>query len=120
MHKYLQLVPQTDGLDVVFISHLRRAIEDRDYTSNVLTAADLARLSTPHVRLGNGVEGYGMCTGRDLELAMAIALLDAAMTSGIHDAQITGFVAAQADSQAQADQMLLRQVQATRIEMETF
>lgn len=56
MHKYLQLVPQTDGLDVVFVSYLRRAIEERDYTTNVLTTADLARLSTPRVRLGNGEE----------------------------------------------------------------
>jgi hypothetical protein len=56
MDRYLRLVPQTDGLDVVFVSHLRRAIEDRDYTSNVLTTADLARLSTPNAQYGNGEE----------------------------------------------------------------
>jgi alpha-D-ribose 1-methylphosphonate 5-triphosphate synthase subunit PhnG len=73
-----------------------------------------------HVRLGSGIEGYGMCIGRDLECAMAIALLDAALTAGIREAQITGFVAAQAALQQQADEILLRQVQATRVEMETF
>jgi len=56
MDRYLRLVPQTDGLDVVFVSHLRRAVADRDYTSNVLTTADLARLSTPDVQFGNGEE----------------------------------------------------------------
>jgi hypothetical protein len=56
MDRYLRLVPQTDGLDVVFVSHLRRAVDDRDYTSNVLTTADLARLSTPDVQFGNGEE----------------------------------------------------------------
>ena len=56
MDRYLRLVPQTDGLDVVFVSHLRRAVDDRDYTTNVLTTADLARLSTPNVQYGNGEE----------------------------------------------------------------
>ncbi len=56
MDRYLRLVPQTDGLELVFVSYLRRAIEERDYTSNVLTTADLARLSTPNVQFGNGEE----------------------------------------------------------------
>jgi alpha-D-ribose 1-methylphosphonate 5-triphosphate synthase subunit PhnG len=73
-----------------------------------------------HIRLGSGVEGYGMCLGRDLEFAMALALLDAALTAGIRAAQIMGFVAAQDELQRQTDETLLRQVQATRVEMETF
>ena len=73
-----------------------------------------------HVRLGSGVEGYGMCIGRDLEQAMAIALIDAAITARIDLAEIVPFLTQQADLQHQADETLLRQVQATRIEMETF
>ncbi|MBI1259097.1 MAG: phosphonate C-P lyase system protein PhnG [Chloroflexi bacterium] len=73
-----------------------------------------------HVRIGSGVEGYGMVIGRDLEQAMAIALLDAALTDGIGVAEIHPFIAEQAEIQRQADEHLLRQVQATRIEMETF
>jgi len=73
-----------------------------------------------HVRLGSGVEGYGMCIGRDLEWAMAIALLDAALVARIDVEEISQFLAEQAALQQQADEMLLRQVQATRIEMETF
>jgi len=73
-----------------------------------------------HVRLGSGVEGYAMCVGRDLEQAMAVALLDAALTSDIMSEEILGFVADQSEIQRLADDTLLRQVQATRIEMETF
>jgi alpha-D-ribose 1-methylphosphonate 5-triphosphate synthase subunit PhnG len=73
-----------------------------------------------HIRLGSGIEGYGMCIGRDLEQAMAIALLDAAVTARIGLADIHPFLIEQADLQQQADETLLRQVQATRIEMETF
>lgn len=73
-----------------------------------------------HVRLGSGVEGYAMCVGRDLEQAMAIALLDAALSSQIMTQEILGVVNDQAQLQQQADDLLLRQVQATRIEMETF
>ena len=61
-----------------------------------------------------------MCLGRDLEFAMAIALLDAALTARISLAEINQFLTEQAALQRQADQTLLRQVQATRIEMETF
>lgn len=73
-----------------------------------------------HVRLGTGVEGYAMCVGRDLEQVMAIALLDAALISNIMSEEILSFVAGQSEIQRFADDTLLRQVQATRIEMETF
>ena len=73
-----------------------------------------------HVRIYGGVEGYGMVIGRDLEQAMAIALLDAALTARIGLAEINRFLAEQAEIQRQTDETLLRQVQATRIEMETF
>jgi len=56
MDRYLRLVPQTDGLDVVFVSHLERKPDDKDYITNVLTAADLARLSVQNVQYGNGEE----------------------------------------------------------------
>jgi hypothetical protein len=56
MDRYLRLVPETDGLDVVFVSHLERKPDDKDYITNVLTAADLARLSVANVQYGNGEE----------------------------------------------------------------
>lgn len=72
------------------------------------------------VRLHNGVEGYAVCVGRDLLQALAVALVDAARRAGIRSADIDAFVAAQRRDQEAVDAELLRQVEATRIEMETF
>lgn len=72
------------------------------------------------VRVESGAEGYGMVLGRDLEFAMAVALLDAALAAGVAVTQIHAFLAQQAAAQAEADQDTLRDVQATRVEMETF
>lgn len=73
-----------------------------------------------HVRLENGIEGYAACVGRDLLQALAIAILDAAMMSEIQSAAIEAFLVQQQAAQQQADELLLRQVEATRVEMETF
>lgn len=72
-----------------------------------------------HVRLGEH-EGYALCMGRDMRHALAAAILDAAHAAGLAQARISAFVAAQAQAQAQADADLQRQVDATRVEMETF
>jgi len=73
-----------------------------------------------HIRLADGIEGYGMVLGRDLEFSMAVAVLDAALRANIQAEPINAFITAQADQQAAADAELLRQVNATRVEMETF
>jgi alpha-D-ribose 1-methylphosphonate 5-triphosphate synthase subunit PhnG len=77
-------------------------------------------VSEAHVRLENGVEGYAVCVGRDLLQALAVALLDAAMQADIQQDSISAFIGEQQNAQQQADDELLRQVEATRIEMETF
>lgn len=68
----------------------------------------------------DGVEGYGMRQGRDLEAAMAMALVDLAMASGIETAQCVAFYADEAARQAQDDRDTLCRVQSTRVDMETF
>lgn len=73
-----------------------------------------------HIRLENGVEGYGMVTGRNLLFAMAIAILDAALTTGIQTETITAFVSEQQQVQQAEDEILLRKVESTRVAMETF
>ncbi len=82
-------------------------------------------MSEAHVRIGE-CAGYGACLGRDLEQALAIAILDATLqaqdypvTAALHD-NIRDFVAEQAQQQTDADQELLRKVEATRVEMEVF
>lgn len=73
-----------------------------------------------HVRLENGVEGYAACTGRDLLQALAVALLDTALQSNIQRETIFAFISEQQTIQQGEDDLLLRQVESTRIEMETF
>jgi alpha-D-ribose 1-methylphosphonate 5-triphosphate synthase subunit PhnG len=73
-----------------------------------------------HVRLENGNEGYAACVGRDLLQALAIALLDTAVQSNIQRETIFAFISEQQSIQQGEDDLLLRQVESTRIEMETF
>ena len=69
---------------------------------------------------GAGQEGYGMRRGRDLEAAMAMALVDLIIAAGIaHDA-CAAFLDAQAEAQEAADRDTLCRVEATRVDMETF
>lgn len=72
------------------------------------------------VRLNDQHDGYALVVGRDVELALAIALIDAAVTAGIETERIMTLIAEQAAANAAADETLLRQVEATRVEMETF
>ena len=71
------------------------------------------------VRVGHA-DGYAACLGRDLQQALAIAILDAALAAGTQRDRITTFVAELAADLSAADDRLLRQVEATRVEMETF
>jgi alpha-D-ribose 1-methylphosphonate 5-triphosphate synthase subunit PhnG len=77
-------------------------------------------VSEAHIRLASGVEGYGVCMGRDLVQALGIAVLDAALTANIMTDEITAFIAEQSHIQQQADSFLLRSVESTRVEMQTF
>jgi alpha-D-ribose 1-methylphosphonate 5-triphosphate synthase subunit PhnG len=73
-----------------------------------------------HIQLSDGTQGYGMVLGRDLLFAMGVAVLDAAYASGVLTAEIERFLHEQQQAQAAADDELLRKVEATRVEMETF
>ncbi|MDZ4135695.1 MAG: phosphonate C-P lyase system protein PhnG, partial [Paracoccaceae bacterium] len=71
------------------------------------------------IRAG-GVTGYGMVTGRDLEQAMAMALIDAAAAQGLAEDEITALLDTEAAHQAAEDARTLCAIAATRVEMETF
>ncbi|MFA6154475.1 phosphonate C-P lyase system protein PhnG [Mesorhizobium sp.] len=75
-----------------------------------------------HIRLGGhgNLDGYGAVTGRDLEQAMAMAVVDGALAAGIQTDAILRFVEDQAARQAEEDTLRLRKVEATRVKMETF
>ena len=58
---YLKTVPASDGLEVVFLSHLRRIPDERTYISNLIVEQDfqtqlLTQLSTQDLVFGNGEE----------------------------------------------------------------
>lgn len=69
------------------------------------------------IRAGR-VEGNAMASGRDLVRAMAMAVLDAGRTLG--PPEVAAFASREATAQADHDAALLRRIEATRIEMETF
>jgi alpha-D-ribose 1-methylphosphonate 5-triphosphate synthase subunit PhnG len=74
-----------------------------------------------HIRLpASGMEGYGAVTGRDLEQAMAMAVVDAAILTGHRTGPILEFLNGEAARQKGADRERLRKVEATRVQMETF
>ncbi|MFC7705551.1 phosphonate C-P lyase system protein PhnG [Plastorhodobacter daqingensis] len=72
-----------------------------------------------HIRAA-GTEGYGMTLGRDLERSMAMAVCDAAWSSGLGRAEVAAFAERAATAQAEADAAMLRAIEATRVDMETF
>jgi len=69
MDRYLRTVPLGDGLDLVFVSLLRRIPDERDYITNTLSEGDFGRLSQGAVKyaggqehrhnFGTGGEGFG-------------------------------------------------------------
>jgi alpha-D-ribose 1-methylphosphonate 5-triphosphate synthase subunit PhnG len=73
-----------------------------------------------HIRLPDETEGYGMVIGRDVAFAMAVAVLDAALSTNIMAGRIGEFLAEQKQAKQANDTELLRKVEATRVEMETF
>lgn len=54
--EYLRRIPRSDGLELVFVSNLRRAGAEKDYITNEHRPEDLAKLSSGKLQLGWGQE----------------------------------------------------------------
>ncbi|QRM33263.1 phosphonate C-P lyase system protein PhnG [Microvirga sp. VF16] len=67
-----------------------------------------------------GVDGFGAVVGRDLEHAMAMAVIDAAIAAGHRTDTILEFLDTEHAHQRDSDRERLRKVEATRVQMETF
>lgn len=76
-------------------------------------------VSEAHIR-ADAQEGYGLRRGHDLEASMAMALIDLAMKRGIQTDNCVTFCTTAQHSQDARDHETLRQVEATRVNMETF
>jgi alpha-D-ribose 1-methylphosphonate 5-triphosphate synthase subunit PhnG len=61
-----------------------------------------------------------MVTGRDLERAMAMAVVDLAMAKGVWRTEIKALLEEEQSRLAALDDERMRRVEATRVEMETF
>lgn len=88
--RYLQEIPQADGLDLLFLSYLERTGADRQYTSNKYTDGDLASLTKKSgVRFGNGEEhrhnftGFGQGYGHVMLLNIAKLIQPVSIGPGI-------------------------------------
>jgi len=76
-------------------------------------------IAEAHVRIGSA-EGYCAVMGRDLEQAIAIAVIDALVQGRELLEKIEPFLAKCVGARDKADEELLKKVEATRVEMETF
>lgn len=81
-------------------------------------------IAEAHLQLDDGTQGYAQCLGRDQAQAIAIAVIDAALQAKQQPAAmvtlIEAFLTEQHAIQLTADDRLLRAVEQTRIEMQTF
>ena len=58
--------------------------------------------------------------GRDVQHALAVAILDATLRANLQTATVQQFVESQRVTLIETDAALMRQIESTRVEMETF
>lgn len=113
-----RLLPQLGAVEVVqsrtglVMLPMRDTVQGTDFHLGEVLVAEA------HIRAA-GTEGYGMIVGRDLERAMAMAVVDAVASLG-QTPDIRRFLEREASELAAADTARLREIEATRVEMETF
>jgi alpha-D-ribose 1-methylphosphonate 5-triphosphate synthase subunit PhnG len=112
------LLPQLGAVEVVHsrtglvMLPMRDTVKGTDFHLGEVLVAEA------HLRAA-GTEGYGMVVGRDLEQAMAMAVVDAVASLG-QSPEIMAFLTHEAAEIAAADTARLCAVEATRVDMETF
>ena len=92
----------------------------RDTVKNVDFHLGEVLVSEAHITDAAGHVGFGMVTGRDLERAMAMAVIDLSVAARGQDDVTTSFLEQERAHLAATDEERMRQVEATRVEMETF
>lgn len=92
----------------------------RDTVENVDFHLGEVLVSEAHIADAAGHVGYGMVTGRDLERAMAMAVLDLRIATIGEEPVTRDFLFEERTHLAAEDEKRMRQVEATRVEMETF
>lgn len=113
------LLPDLGDVDVLQSRSGLVMLPMRDTAEGVAFHLGEVLVSEAHIRK-NDVQGYGMRRGHDLEASMAMALVDLAMTLDVRGTECAAFCAAEAQALADQDTDILRRVEATRVDMETF
>lgn len=114
-----QLLTSIDAVEVVNNRTGLVMLPMRDTVKGTAFHLGEVLVSEAHIK-ALGQEGYGMKTGRDLEAAMAIAVIDAAWQARHERSAIDEFVQEQAEAIHANDNKRMRAVEATRVNMETF
>lgn len=115
------LLPQLGAVEVLrsrtglVMLPFRDTVKGTDFHLGEVLVAEAEVRLTDH-----DATGYGMVTGRDLEWAMAMALIDAAAAAGLAPKAIDAFVTGLEAANADRDRARLCAVEATRVDMETF
>lgn len=78
-----------------------------------------ALVAEARVRTG-AAEGYGMILGHDLVTALAMAIVDAAGALNAETDRIAALLEAEAAHQCETERARMRDIGATRVDMETF
>ncbi|MEL6807904.1 MAG: phosphonate C-P lyase system protein PhnG [Pseudomonadota bacterium] len=113
------LIPHLGEIDVLQSRSGLVMLPMRDTAGGVAFHLGEVLMSEAHIRSG-AVDGYGMRRGHDLEAAMAMALVDVALATGVHGDACAAFCDREASRLEAEDRETLRRVEATRVNMETF
>ena len=113
------LIPDLGEIEVLQSQSGLVMLPMRDTAKGVAFHLGEVLMSEAHIRKGE-VQGYGMRRGHDLEASMAMALVDLAMATDVRRVDCKAFCDAQAQALQKTDEDVLRRVEATRVNMETF
>jgi alpha-D-ribose 1-methylphosphonate 5-triphosphate synthase subunit PhnG len=113
------LIPDLGEVEVLQSRSGLVMVPMRDTAGGVAFHLGEVLMSEAQIRKGD-VVGYGLRRGHDLEASMAMALIDMALTSDIRADECRDFCDAEANALATDDEAVLRRVEATRVNMETF
>lgn len=113
------LIPDLGDIEVLQSRSGLVMLPMRDTAGGVAFHLGEVLMSEAHIRKGK-VDGYGMRRGHDLEAAMAMALVDLAIATQTRADDCAAFCAKEAELLSAQDTDVLRRVEATRVNMETF
>ena len=113
------LIPRLGDIDVVENRTGLVMLPMRDTAQGTHFHLGEVLMSEARIR-ARAEDGYGMRRGRDLEAAMAMAIVDLAMAAGADQGGCATFLETEARALRDADWDRLRRVEATRVDMETF